>query len=131
MAMKKYGIDVEQMSAHGQAAARAAERVSSRTVIHREGAPIAVIVPIDDLERLESPDPGEQEDDPLLSLCGTCNDDVFVDSLADLSRTTLFRRRSTRPLGGPIANKTPPAPAVRKSPSRRPPPPSRRPRGGS
>ena len=91
--VNKYGIDVEQMSAHGQAAARAAERLQARTVIYREQVPLAVIVPIEDLDRLDPRDPGEGGNDPLLSLAGTCNNDAFVDSMnADLGRTVLFRR---------------------------------------
>ena len=73
--MNKYGIDVEQMSAHGLAAVRAAERLQARTIIYRDQVPLAVIVPIEDLDRLDPRDPGESGVDPLLSLAGTCNDD--------------------------------------------------------
>ena len=90
--MQKYGLTLDQLSAHGQAAAQAAERMASRTTIYRDKVPVAAIVPIADLEKLEPADPGEAGEDPLLALCGTCSDDVFVDSLVDLSSTVLFRR---------------------------------------
>ena len=89
---KKFGIDVEQMSAHGRAAVRAAERMSARTIIYREQVPLAAIVPATDVAKLDPNDPGAGGDDPLLSLCGTCDNDAFVDMMNDdLSRTTLFK----------------------------------------
>jgi hypothetical protein len=100
--MQKYGLTLDQLSAHGQAAAQAAERMSSRTTIYREKVPVAAIVPVADLDKLEPADPGEAGEDPLLALCGTCNDDAFVDTLVDLSTTVLFRR-------GRIPTQIPPA----------------------
>jgi hypothetical protein len=79
--MQKYGIAVEQLTGQGQAAAQAAERIGARTIIYREKTPIAAVVPLGDLLQLE-PDPGENGDDPLLSLCGTCSSDRFVDRLS-------------------------------------------------
>ena len=89
----KYGIEVDRLSAHGQAAVRAAERDGARTVIYRDKVPLAVVVPHSDLEKLEPGDPGEVGADPLLALAGTCHHDAFVDGLMDdLSRTVLFKR---------------------------------------
>jgi hypothetical protein len=91
--MQKYGLEVAQLSAHCQAAVQAAERVQARTVIFRERVPVAAVIPIEDLDKLEPSDPAETGPDPLLSLCGTCHHDAFVDQMnADMSRTVLFRR---------------------------------------
>jgi len=90
--MQKYGISVDQMSQHGRAAAQAAERLQSTTIIYRDKVPVAAIIPMEDLDKLDPPDPGAAGDDPLLSMCGTCNNDAFVDQLSDLSHTVLFRR---------------------------------------
>ncbi|MBW2456584.1 MAG: hypothetical protein JRI68_18850 [Deltaproteobacteria bacterium] len=90
--MQKYGISVDQMSEHGRAAAQAAERLQSTTVVYRDKVPVAAIIPMEDLERLDPPDPGAGGDDPLLSMCGTCNNDAFVDQMSDMSHTVLFRR---------------------------------------
>jgi len=90
---QKFGIDLEQMSAHGVAAVKAAAQMSARTIIYREQVPVAAIVPHADVEKLDPRDPGADGADPLLSLCGTCTNDAFVDQMnADLSRTMLFRR---------------------------------------
>lgn len=92
-AMQKFGLEVAQLSAHCQAAVQAAERLHARTVIYRERVPVAAVIPVDDLERLEPSDPSDAGPDPLLSLCGTCHHDLFVDQMnADMSRTVLFRR---------------------------------------
>ena len=57
----------------------------------RDGQPIAAIVPIADLERIDPPDPGAGGVDPLLALCGNCKHDGFVDALAgDLSQTHIW-----------------------------------------
>jgi hypothetical protein len=89
----KYGIEVDQLSAHGQAAVRAAERHEARTIIYRDQVPLAAIVPASDLNKLDTPDPGESGSDPLLALAGTCHHDVFVDQFhSDLGSTMLFRR---------------------------------------
>ncbi len=81
------------MSAHGQAAVQAAERMAARTIIYRDKVPLAAIVPYGDLDKLDPRDPGESGTDPLLSLCGTMHNDVFVDAMnADMTQTVLFRR---------------------------------------
>ncbi|MEM1032783.1 MAG: hypothetical protein AAF928_22040 [Myxococcota bacterium] len=93
--MNKYGLEVGQLSAHGAAAVRAAERSSARTIVYRDDVPVAAIVPFDELRRLDPADPAEDAPDPLLSLCGTCDHDDFVASMSsDLIQTALFRRRS-------------------------------------
>lgn len=96
MGQSKYGVEVDQLSAHGQAAVRAAEQLGARTVIYRSQLAVAVIVPADDLERLEPRDPGEAGTDPLLALCGKCDNDAFVDQFNDLSKTRLFTRTLSR-----------------------------------
>jgi hypothetical protein len=91
---QKYAIDLEQMSAHGAAAAQAAESARARTVIYCDKTPIAAIVPFDELTKLEPTEPTESGSDPLLSLCGSCRQDTFVDSvLGDFGSTMLYRRR--------------------------------------
>jgi hypothetical protein len=91
--MQRYGIDVAQLSPHAQAAVQAAERMGARTIIYRDQVPLAAVVPITDIDKLEPADPGDSGADPLLALCGTCSNDTFVDAMsADLSRTNLFRR---------------------------------------
>ena len=88
---QKYAIDLEQMSPHGAAAAQAAETTRARTVIFSDKTPVAAIVPHDDLSRLEPADPAEGGADPLLSLCGSCQQDTFVDHvLTDFGTTMLF-----------------------------------------
>jgi len=89
---QKYGIALDQMSDQGANAARAAERTRARTFIYRDTTPIGAIVPIEDVERLDPPDPGQGGSDPLLSLCGSCRHDSFVDALrGDFSKTVLFQ----------------------------------------
>jgi hypothetical protein len=89
---QKYGMPVEQLSPRGSAAAEAAELTRARTVIYRDETPIAAIVPFEDLEALDPTDPAEAGPDPLLSLCGACRQDLFVDSvIGDFGRTMLFR----------------------------------------
>ena len=93
MERQKYGMAVDQLGARGVAAAEAAELTRARTVVYRDEVPIAAIVPFEDLELLDPTDPAEAGPDPLLSLCGSCRQDLFVDSLVgDLGRTMLFRR---------------------------------------
>jgi hypothetical protein len=92
--MQKYGIAVDQLSGHAQAAAQAAERIGARTIIYREQVPIAAVIPMSDLKELDPADPGDSGDDPLLSLCGTCSSDAFVDGLrGELTTTMMFRPR--------------------------------------
>lgn len=91
---KKYAIDLEQMSDPGAAAAQAAESSRARTVIYSDKTPVAAIVPFDELGKLEPTEPTESGSDPLLSLCGACRQDTFVDAvLADFGHTMLYRRR--------------------------------------
>ncbi len=96
MGQSKYGIEVEQLSAHGQGAVRAAEQLGARTVIFRDRMPVAAIVPTEDLERLGPRDPGEGGADPLLALCGKCDNGSFVEQFNHLSKTKLFQRTLTR-----------------------------------
>lgn len=96
MGPSKYGVEVAELSAHGQAAVRAAEQLGARTVIYRDKLPIAAVISVEDLERLEPRDPGGTGGDPLLALCGKCDNDAFVDQFNDLSKTRLFQRTLTR-----------------------------------
>lgn len=97
MGQSKYGIEVAQLSAHGQAAVRAAEQLGARTIIYRDQLPLAAIVPAEDIDKLDPNDPGERGSDPLLALCGKCDNDAFVDQFNhELSKTTLFNRTLTR-----------------------------------
>jgi hypothetical protein len=107
MPISKYGVDIEQLSAHGQAAVRAAEQLSARTLIFRDQVPLAAIIPVEDLDKLEPRDPGEGGADPLLSLCGKCDNDAFVDHFnSELSKTALFQT--------PKKGSVPPPPPKRK-----------------
>ncbi len=90
---QKYGIPFPDLPAHCQDAADAAERARARTLVVRDGHPIAAIVPMTDLDRIEPPDPGAGGVDPLLALCGACRHDEFVESLvSDFSKTGLWQR---------------------------------------
>ena len=91
--MHKFGISLEQLAPHGQAAVQAAERMGARTLVYRDKVAVAAIIAVDDLQRLD-PTVTDTGTDPLLSLCGTCHQDSFVDSLAgELTRTVLFKRK--------------------------------------
>ncbi|MDI1443784.1 MULTISPECIES: hypothetical protein [unclassified Polyangium] len=91
--VQKYGIPIADLPGHCLDAVDAAERVRARTLVTREGHPIAAIVPMSDLDKIDPPDPAVDGVDPLLSLCGTCRHDEFVDSLlTDISQTGLWRR---------------------------------------
>jgi hypothetical protein len=96
MGQSKYGVELSELSAHGQAAVRAAEQLGARTVIYRDKLAVAAVIPVEDLERLEPRDPGEGGNDPLLALCGKCDNDAFVDQFNDLSKTRLFQRTLSR-----------------------------------
>jgi hypothetical protein len=96
MGQSKYGIEVDKLSAHGQGAVRAAEQLGARTVIYRDQLAVAAVVPAEDLDKLDPRDPGEGGADPLLALCGKCDNDGFVDQFNDLSKTQLFDRTLTR-----------------------------------
>ena len=95
--MQKYGIAVDQLGAHGQAAAQAAERHGARTVIYRDKVAVAALVPMSDMERVDPVQLGDSAADPLLALCGTCSNDMFVDSMSELSSTVLFKRTLVPP----------------------------------
>ena len=59
----------------------------------RDGHPIAAIVPMTDLDRIEPPDPGAGGVDPLMALCGACRHDDFVQGLvADFTKSGLWQR---------------------------------------
>lgn len=92
--MQKYGIPLADLPAHCLDAVDAAERMRARSVVMRDGQPVAAIVPISDLDKIEPPDPAlGGAVDPLLALCGTCRHDDFVDSLfVDMARTSLWNR---------------------------------------
>lgn len=87
----KYGIPVADLPQHCLDAVDAAERNHARTLIVRDGQPIAAIVPMQDLDKIDPPDPGAGGLDPLLALCGRCKHDAFVDSLSvDFSQTHVW-----------------------------------------
>lgn len=91
--MHKYGIPLADLPTHCLDAVDAAERTRSRTLVLRAAQPIAAIVPMADLDRIDPPDPGATGPDPLLALCGACRHDAFVDSfVVDLTRTALWVR---------------------------------------
>lgn len=91
--VQKYGIPLADLPAHCLDAVDAAERSRARCVVTRDGQAVAAIVPISDLDKIEPPDPGLGGVDPLLSLCGTCRHDDFVDTLfVDMARTSLWSR---------------------------------------
>ncbi len=97
MGQSKYGVELAKLSAHGQAAVRAAEQLGARTMIQRDQIPVAAIIPADDLDKLDDRDPGEDGTDLLLALCGKCDNDLFVDQFnSELNRTRLFQRTLTR-----------------------------------
>jgi hypothetical protein len=90
---QKYGIPFPDLPAHCQDAADAAESARARTLVMRDGRPIAAIVSITDLDRIDPPDPGAGGADPLLALCGACRHDEFVDGLVtDFNKTGLWQR---------------------------------------
>jgi hypothetical protein len=90
---QKYGIPVSDLPAHCLDAVDAAERTRARTLVVRTGAPIAAIVPMTDLDKIDPPDPSSGGADPLLALCGACRHDAFVDSfLTDFSKSGLWQR---------------------------------------
>jgi hypothetical protein len=91
--VQKYGIPISELPGHCLDAVDAAERVRARTLVTRDGLPIAAIVPMADLDKIDPPDPATAGIDPLLALCGACRHDEFVDLLLhDLSRTGLWHR---------------------------------------
>jgi hypothetical protein len=108
--MQKYGITIEQLSVDGAAAARAAERSGAFTIIYREQLPIAAVISFDEMKRIDSSLDHDGGEDPLLSLCGSCTHDGFVDTIiGDFGSTMLFQtgRRRLRPR---LPRKPPPKP---------------------
>jgi hypothetical protein len=90
---ERFAVPLADLPAHCLDAVDAAERARARTLVIKDGHPVAAIVPIPEYERIEPPDPGEGGGDPLLALCGTCRHDDFVDSLVvDFTRTALWHR---------------------------------------
>lgn len=107
--MNRYGIPLNDLPAHCLDAVDAAERALARTLIVRDGHPLAAIVPMVDLDRIDPPDPAASGVDPLLAICGSCKHDEFVDSLAaDLDTTSLWHRPAGRPSGGGRPGPPPP-----------------------
>lgn len=91
--VQKYGIPIAELPGHSLDAVDAAERVRARTLVTRDGHPIAAIVPMADLDKIDPPDPAAGGIDPLLALCGACRHDEFVDSLlGEASRAGLWHR---------------------------------------
>lgn len=89
----KYGIPLADLPAHCLDAVDAAERARARTLVVRDGHPIAAIVSVTDLDKIDPPDPAGGGGDPLLALCGACRHDEFVDSLGtDFHKTGLWQR---------------------------------------
>lgn len=116
--MQKYGISLEQLGPHARAAVQASEVHGARTVIYRDKLAVAAVVPMSDVERIDPVQLGDAGNDPLLALCGTCSNDVFVDSMSELSSTVLFKRaprRATLP-PPPAPHLRPPAPPLRRKP---------------
>ena len=89
----KYGIPLADLPSHCLDAVDAAERARARTLVVRDGHPVAAIVSIPDLDKIDPPDPAGGGGDPLLALCGACRHDEFVDALAaDFHKTGLWQR---------------------------------------
>lgn len=79
--MSRYGLPLSDLPQRASDAVEAAERAHAITVVLRDGAPIAAIVPVEELDRVDPPDPGATGGDPLLALAGTCKRDAFVDEI--------------------------------------------------
>ncbi len=100
--MNRYGIPLQDLASHCLDAVDAAERALSRTLVVRDGHAVAAIVPMTDLDRIDPPDPAAGGTDPLLSICGTCQHDMFVDSLSnDLDKTSMWHRHTMPVVSGP------------------------------
>jgi hypothetical protein len=80
----KIALPLAEVPARALEAVAAAERSRARTVVVRDGQPVAAIVPVQDLEKIEPPDPGASGRDRMLDLCGQCQHDEFVASLEAL-----------------------------------------------
>lgn len=131
---QKYGIPFSDLPSHCLDAVDAAERTRARTLIVRGAQAIAAIVPMNDFDQIDPPDPGASGQDPLLALCGSCRHDSFVDAfMADLHQTTLWSGGRPMPrevvISGPATAKagspptSPLAAPYAPSPSYHPPPP--------
>lgn len=79
--MPRYGLSLNELPHRVSDALDVVERGQGRTVLLRDGAPVAALVSIEDLDRADPPDPGLGGADPLLALCGTCHADWFVDQV--------------------------------------------------
>ncbi len=84
--MTEYGLALTDLTGAAHAAALAAERTGARTLIFRGREPIAAVVPMSELAELGAAATSPDEPDPLLSLCGTCGADAFVDALSVAAR---------------------------------------------
>lgn len=80
-AVPRYALPLPELPQRCFDAVEAAERGHARTVVARDGHAVAAIVPIEDLDKIDPPDPGLTGGDPLLSLCGTLKQDTFVDNV--------------------------------------------------
>lgn len=79
--MPRFGLPLADLPQRAFDAVEIAERNNGRTVLLRDGQPVAAIVPVGDLDKADPPDPGMGQQDPLLALCGTCKRDAFVDQV--------------------------------------------------
>jgi len=105
---QKYGIPFPDLPAHCQDAVDAAEAARARTLVIRDGRPIAAIVSMADLDRVDPPDPGAGGSDPLLALCGTCRHDEFVEGLvANFTKTGLWQRGAEDASSASVAEASP------------------------
>ena len=79
--MIRYGLNLLELPERAIDAVEIAERQRGATVILRDGAPVAALVPVEELDRVDPPDPGASGGDPLLALSGTCAHDAFADEM--------------------------------------------------
>jgi len=122
--LNRYGIPLQDLASHCLDAVAAAERALSRTLVVRDGHAVAAIVPMTDLDRIDPPDPAAGGNDPLLSICGTCQHDMFVDSLFnDLDKTSMWHRQTAPLAGGPPSPREMPMADARRLAGPPPPPP--------
>jgi hypothetical protein len=77
----RYGLPLQELPVRAFDAVDASERAHAFTVLLRDGAPVAAIVPIEDLDRIDPPDPGASGGDPLMALAGSCKRDAFADNV--------------------------------------------------
>ncbi|MSP24246.1 MAG: hypothetical protein EXR75_03585 [Myxococcales bacterium] len=79
--MTEYGIAIEQLAEGAHPAVLAAERSGAHTLVFRGSQAVAAIVPMRTLIDRDGALATTDGTDPLLSLCGTCGADAFVDAL--------------------------------------------------